>query len=87
MNEKVWKISERFLRMEDCDKKGRDIAELICRVLKEQDIEFKNSRGQGYDNGANMAGIYNIAQAVILEKNPKALFSSCSPHNLKGHWQ
>ena len=63
-------------------KKGRDIAELICRVLKEHDIEFKNSRGQGYDNGANMAGIYNGAQAAILEKNPLALFSSCSAHSL-----
>ena len=41
-------------------KKGRDIAELICRVLKERDIEFKNSRGQGYDNGATMAGMYNV---------------------------
>ena len=63
-------------------KKGRDIAELICRVLKEHDFEFKNSRGQGYDNGANMAGIYNGAQAAILEKNPQALFSSCSAHSL-----
>ena len=82
LNEKVWKICERFLRMEDCDKKGRDIAELICRVLKEHDIELKNCRGQGYDNGANMAGIYNGAQAAILEKNPLALFSSCSAHSL-----
>ena len=82
LNEKVWKICERLLRMEDCDKKGRDIAELICLVLKEHDIEFKNSRGQGYDNGANMAGIYNGAQAVILEKNPQALFSSFSAHSL-----
>ena len=63
-------------------KKGRDIAELICRVLKEHDIEFKNCRGQGYDNGANMAGVYNGAQAAILEKNPQALFSPCSAHSL-----
>ena len=63
-------------------KKGRDIAELICRVLKEHDIEFKNCRDQGYDNGANMAGIYNGAQAAILEKNPQALFSPCSAHSL-----
>ena len=63
-------------------KKGRDIAELICRVLKEYDIEYKNSRGQGYDNGANTAGIYSGAQAAILEKNPQALFSSCSAHSL-----
>ena len=29
-----------------------------------------------------MVGIYNGAQAVILEKNPQALFSSCSAHSL-----
>ena len=83
LNEKVWEICERFLRMDDCDKeKGRDIAELICRVLKEHDIEFKNCRGQGYDSGANMAGIYNGAEAAILEKNPQALFSPCGAHSL-----
>ena len=29
-----------------------------------------------------MAGIYNGVQAAILEKNPQALFSSCSAHSL-----
>ena len=29
-----------------------------------------------------MAGIYNGAQAAILEKNPQALFSPCSAHSL-----
>ena len=29
-----------------------------------------------------MAGIYNGAQAAILEKNPRALFSSCSARSL-----
>ncbi len=83
LNEEVWEICERFLTMEDCDKKkGRDIAELICKVLKEHDIELKNCRGQGYDNGANMAGVYNGAQAAIREKNPQALFSPCSAHSL-----
>ena len=47
LNEKVWEVCERFLTMEDCDKKkGRDIAELICRVFKEHNIEFKNSRSR-----------------------------------------
>jgi hypothetical protein len=81
LNEEVWEICERFLTMEDCDKKkGRDIAELICKVLREHDIELKNCRGQGYDNRANMAGVYNGAQAAIREKNSQALFSPCSAH-------
>ncbi len=45
-------------------------------------LSEKNCRGQGYDNGANMAGVYNGAQAAIREKNPQALFSPCSEHSL-----
>ncbi len=37
-------------------------------------LSLKNCRGQGYDNGANMAGIYNGAQAAIREKIPKRYF-------------
>ena len=36
---------------------------------------MKNCRGQGYDNGVNMAGIHRGAQAIILEKNPQGIFS------------
>ena len=72
-----------FLKYEDCEKKkGRDIAQLICKVLEESGIDLQNCRGQGYDNGANMAGIYRGAQAIILEKNPQAIFSPCSAHSL-----
>ena len=53
-----------------------------CEVLQENDIDLQNCRGQGYDNGANMAGIYRGAQAIILEKNPQALFCPCSAHSL-----
>ena len=64
-----WKIEERFLQYQDCEKKkGCDIAELICQVLEENKISFKNCRGQGYDNGANMSGIYKGVQAIILQK-------------------
>ena len=37
---------------------------------------------EGYDNGANMAGIDRGAQPFILGKNPQAMFSSCSAHSL-----
>ena len=37
---------------------------------------------EGYDNGANMAGIDRGAQAFILGKNPQAMFSPCSAHSL-----
>jgi hypothetical protein len=84
LNEKnLWEVCERFLEMEDCEKKkGCDIAELICKVLKNHNIQLKNCRGQGYDNGSNMSGCYKGAQALIREKNPQAVFSPCSAHTL-----
>ena len=74
---------ERLLKLEDRDKKrGKDIAELICNVLEESGIKLENCRGQGYDNGSNMSGVYKGAQAIIKEKNPQAIFSPCSAHTL-----
>jgi hypothetical protein len=39
-------------------------------------------RGQGYDNGSNMAGIYNGVQASILRQNAAALYVPCAAHSL-----
>ena len=70
------------MTFEDCEKKrGHDIAELLCKVLKTNDINLQNCRGQGYDNGANMAGKYKGVQAIIQE-NPQPAFSPCSTHSL-----
>ena len=68
--------------MRIAQRKGQDIAQLICKVLQENDIDLRNCRGQGYDNGANMAGIYRGAQAIILERNPQEMFSPSSAHSL-----
>ncbi|XP_065651127.1 zinc finger MYM-type protein 1-like [Hydra vulgaris] len=51
-------------------------------VLEQNRINLKNCRGQGYDNGANMSGIYKGVQAIILQKNPQALYMPCSAHSL-----
>lgn len=58
-----------------------------CHGPKNQirSIEVSNledCRGQGYDNGANMAGIYRGVQARILEKNRGAIFLPCAAHSL-----
>jgi len=39
-------------------------------------------RGPGYDNGSNMAGIYNGVQALILKQNAAALYLPCAAHSL-----
>ena len=81
--EKVWDVKECFLCFKDFEKKkGKNIADLLCRVLETNGIELQCCRGQGYDNGSNISGIYNGVQALILEKNPLVLFLPCSAHSL-----
>lgn len=63
-------------------KTGSDIAELILSTLLLHDIPIKYCRGQGYDNGSNMAGKYKGAQAHILQYNNLAVFSPCACHSL-----
>ncbi|XP_065639642.1 uncharacterized protein LOC136072365 [Hydra vulgaris] len=76
-------VKERFLGVESLDKKkGVDIAKLIIDVLNQNDIDLKNCRGQGYDNGANMSGVYKGVQAIILQRNPQAFYMPCNTHNL-----
>ena len=80
-SEKVWDIKEfNILLFEDCEKKkGKDMADLLCRVLE---IDIHLCSGQGYDNGSNMTGIYNDVQALIPQKNPQVLYLPCSADSL-----
>ena len=76
-------IQERFVEFMDCNRKTRaEIAQLIQDFLCKHGLPINNCRGQGYDNGSNMAGKYNGAQANILALNPLALFSPCACHSL-----
>ena len=78
-----YEIHETFLKFVDCNKKtGSDIAELILCTLSSHNISIKFCRGQGYDNGANMAGKYKGAQACIQKYNNLAVFSPCACHSL-----
>ncbi|KAL4089248.1 hypothetical protein QTP88_024306 [Uroleucon formosanum] len=49
-------------------------------------LDIQDARGQGYSNGANMAGNYRGVQARIQEKNNPALYIPCASHclNLAG---
>ena len=78
-----WHVVARFLTLKDFEKKkGEEIAEAICEILQERDIDLMHCRGQVYDNGSNMSGCYKCAQAVILRKNPQAIYAPCSAHSL-----
>lgn len=81
--ESEFKVTERFLSFVDCNQKtGQDVANLIMSELEKNSIPLKDCRGQGYDNGANMAGVYNGAQAVISKHNNLAFYSNCAAHGL-----
>lgn len=72
-----------FLEYVDCaDKTGKDIAELIFSELEKHGLDESKLRGQGYDNGSNMAGKFNGCQVKVLERCPYATFSSCTLHSL-----
>lgn len=70
-----FEVQERFLSFVDCGKKtGFDIAALILSTLEAHGIEISDCRGQGYDNGSNMSGKYEGAQAHVLRSSPLAVF-------------
>lgn len=76
-------VEEHFLGFIHFDlKTGNQISNMILDRLVSDGLELENCRGQGYDNGANMAGAYKGVQAVIRDKNPKAVFIPCAAHSL-----
>lgn len=64
------------------NKTGLGLSKVIQEKLEMDGLDLMDCRGQGYDNGANMAGIYSGVQARILEINDKAKFLPCAAHSL-----
>ncbi|XP_050065150.1 uncharacterized protein LOC126554084 [Aphis gossypii] len=64
------------------EKKGVGLAGEITKKLFDDGLDINDCRGQGFDNGSNMAGIYNGVQAHILQKNKLAVFVPCAAHSL-----
>lgn len=58
------------------------MSSLILKKLVELNIFFEDSRGQSYDNGANMKKKHKRVQARLLKKNPRSLYVSCGAHSL-----
>jgi len=61
---------------------GMDLSNILIEKLKEYGLDINNCRGQAYDNGANMAGLYKGLRAHILNQNPRAFFVPCAAHSL-----
>ncbi|XP_050063090.1 zinc finger MYM-type protein 1-like [Aphis gossypii] len=81
------KIEESFIDFIITEEKtGEGLASDIMKKLQDDQLDIQDARGQGYDNGANMAGNYRGVQARIQEKNNLALYIPCASHfSLKGH--
>jgi hypothetical protein len=69
-----------FLPVDDTSGFGL-FTELMDR-LELLELNVKDVRGQGYDNGSNMKGKHQGVQKRFLEINPRALYMSCACHSL-----
>lgn len=76
-------IEERFIDF-ICSKNkhGEGIANEILEKLTFDGLNVNNIRGQGYDNGSNMAGKFKGVQAHIMRKNSLAKYVPCATHSL-----
>ena len=62
---------------------GHSLFEVIKGTFYgEMGIEFKDCRGQTFDNASDMAGIYSGVQGRVLKINDKAVFTPCMAHSL-----
>lgn len=61
---------------------GLNISNTLKNQLDEYGLKLSNCRGQSYDNGSNMIGLYKGVQSRILQNNPRAFFVPCSAHSL-----
>lgn len=76
-------IEESFIDFfESHEKTGLGLATEILEKIKNDGLNLDNCRGQGYDNGANMAGKYKGVQARITSLNNLAIFVPCAAHSL-----
>ena len=76
-------IQEKFVGfIEVTDTTGQGLADKIWDEVIALGLDPMNMRGQGYDGAANMSGWRRGVQAVIMAKNPLALYTHCSSHVL-----
>jgi len=74
---------ERFVTfMPNRGHKAADMFSALNEFLQSHGIDINDCRGQSYDNASSMSGKYNGLQALVLQKNPHALWVPCAGHSL-----
>ena len=61
-----------------------DIADALVKCLENLGLSLSELGGQGYDGASTMSGHKSGVQARIQEKQPKAVYTHCAAHSLKG---
>ncbi|KAF0748928.1 zinc finger MYM-type protein 1-like [Aphis craccivora] len=61
---------------------GLNLSNTLKNQLDEYGLKLSNCRGQSYDNGSNMIGLYKGVQSRILQNSPRAFFVPYSAHSL-----
>jgi len=75
-------IRTAFLGFVQMGKDASSVSAGIVEFLAELGIDFKDCRGQCYDNATVMTGDIRGVQRQLLDKNPQATFVNCNNHSL-----
>ncbi|XP_065674198.1 zinc finger MYM-type protein 1-like [Hydra vulgaris] len=74
---------ERFLTFINISSQtGQNLADTLAQYFSDQDIDYKNCRGQTYDNASNMSGKYIGMQQILKNKNSLVDYIPCAAHSL-----
>jgi hypothetical protein len=57
------------------------LTDTILRELQSLGLNINDCHGQGYDSGANIAGVNLCVKRKILAISPRAFFAACDCHN------
>ncbi|KAF0293067.1 Zinc finger MYM-type protein 1 [Amphibalanus amphitrite] len=79
--DKDFNVQEEFLGFYQAQSTtGADLSRLIEDALRRLNLPLTHLRGLAFDGAANMAGCVRGVQAILREKQPKALFVHCGAH-------
>ena len=69
-----------FIKLERV--RAKDITAAIITTIEGLGLSVDNLRGQGYDGASTMSGKNAGVQALIRQKQPKALYTHCAGNSL-----
>ena len=71
----------KFISVESSTVQDHDLCDVLVNELEKLELNVQNICGQGYDNGANMKGVYSRVQKRILNIDSRTFCTPCACHN------